>query len=235
MKYVVSILSVLVAAILAFALRSYIRSHAAVAEPRIIEVQKLPAPALGPTPLGEALQKRSSNRVFSGRSIDAQTLSNLLWAADGVNRPANGGRTAPSAYDWRYIEIYLADARGFGRYDAVHHSIERIGTNDIRALTGVQDFVKSAPLTLILVSNERKMDKHEIGKKETDEMVSIFSGVSAGAIAQNVYLECAASGLNVVVRASLDRKPLHKALGLGPDQKIIVGQTIGFPPPDSAR
>jgi len=192
-------------------------------------VVQLPAPALSSTPLKDALQHRASNREFSKRAFDEQLLSNLLWAADGINRPKTGQRTAPSAYDWRHIEIFLADAQGVGRYDPIRHVVERLSPQDIRPMTGVQDFVKIAPLTLILVS-----DESEMAKKEFSELRPIFSGVGAGAIAQNVYLFCASEGLNVVVRASLDRAPLHKVLGLGPEKKIVVAQTIGFPPDSSS-
>ena len=189
------------------------------------EVHALPAPALNQMPLKDALQNRVSARVFSPKPLDDQTLSNLLWAANGINRPATGGRTAPSAYDWRYVDLYLLDARGVARYDAVHHAVERLDSKDIRVLAWEQGFVKDAPLNVVLVSSEGKMDP-----KESKEMRSIFTGVSAGAIAQNIYLYCASAGLNVVVRASIDRDALHRALRLGADQKIVVAQTVGFPP-----
>lgn len=196
-----------------------------VPEPKVIAIDSLPAPALNQTTLLEALRKRSSSRTFDPKPLDAQILSNLLWAANGINRPETGGRTAPSAYDWRYIDIYLADARGLGRYDATRHRVERLDGKDIRALTGMQDFVKDAPLTLVLVSDERK-----IGPKEPKESRTIYSDVAAGAVSQNVYLFCAASGLNVVVRSSIDRTAIHKALGLSRGEKVVVAQTIGYPP-----
>jgi nitroreductase len=200
-------------------------NKSSVVETKPTEVRKLPPPQLNQVSLKQALQNRVSTRTFSPRPLDEQTLSNLLWAADGINRPATGGRTAPSAYDWRYLDLYLTDAQGFARYNATLHAIERLGNKDIRALAGEQDFVKDAPLTIVFVSDEGKMDP-----KKTGDLGAIFSGVSAGAIAQNVYLYCASAGLNVVVRASIDRDLLHKALGLNKNQKIIVGQTIGFPP-----
>jgi len=197
---------------------------------KVESVQALPVPAFDSTTLKTALQNRASARNFSPRPLDLQTLSNLLWAADGVNRPATGGRTAPSAYDWRYVDLYLADAQGVSRYDATHHALERLSHKDIRHLTGEQSFVDTAPLTIVLVSDEGKMDQ-----KEPPEMRSIFSGVGAGVVAQNIYLYCASVGLHVVVRASIDRAPLHEALGLGPSEKIIVGQTIGYAPDSVAR
>lgn len=193
-------------------------------------IRTLPPPALSQASLKDALQSRASHREFASQPLDDQTLSNLLWAAYGINRAETGARTAPTAYDWRHMELYIADAHGIGRYDANRNAIESLATKDIRALTGMQDFVKSAPLTVILVSDEGKMSE-----KESYGMKWIFSGAAAGAIAQNIYLYCASAGLNVVVRASFERDPLHKELGLGSKQKIVVAQTIGFPPDSSAK
>lgn len=193
-------------------------------------LRKLPVPALSQFPLEGALRKRASNREFGTRPLDDQTLSNLLWAAYGINRPETGSRTAPTAYDWRYMDLYIADARGIGRYDAERNAIVALGADDFRPLTGMQDFVPTAPLTIVLVSDEGKMEG-----ERSQEIRSINSGVSAGAIAQNIYLFCASAGLNAVVRGSVDRETLHKALGLGEDQRIVVAQTIGFPPDSSAN
>jgi nitroreductase len=194
-------------------------------EAKPLEIRELPAPALNQASLKDALKNRVSTRVFKPGALDDQTLSNLLWAANGINRPTTGGRTAPSAFDWRHVDVYLADAQGLWRYNATRNAVERLGKTDVRSLTGVQDFVKDAPLDLILVSDEGKMDP-----KEPEEMRTIFTGVGVGAVIQNIYLYCASAGLNVVVRASIDRPALHKALGLKPDQKVIVSQTVGFPP-----
>lgn len=205
-------------------------SEEAVVAASPLEVQKLPAPALPEMSLKEALQKRSSQRAFSSQPLDSQALSNLLWSANGVNRPEKGGRTAPTAYDWRYVDIYLLDAAGVGRYNAETHAIERLSNTDLREKAGAQDFVKLAALTIILVSDEAKMLKNE-----SHGLKPIFSGVSIGAVVQNIYLLCAIEGLNVVVRASIDRDPLHDALGLRSEQKIIVAQTIGYPPEHASQ
>lgn len=188
-------------------------------------VEVLPPPHLGETSLKEALQRRSSARVFDPKPLEVQTLSDLLWAADGVNRPKTGARTAPTAYDWRHMEVFVFQAGGVARYDATRHALEWLDSTDRRALTGMQDFVKTAPLNLVLVSDETKMDP-----KEPQAMRDIFTGVASGAIAQNVYLYCASVGLHVVVRGSVDRETLHRYLGLGAGQKIVVSQTIGTAP-----
>lgn len=222
---VVAVLLVAVGATAGWVLVSRGATESSRTEWHPIRFVPLPPPKLDSVSLRHALQKRISSRTFDPRPLDSQTLSNLLWSANGVNRPENGGRTAPSAYDWRHVDLYLADARGVWLYDATRHGLGQLSRQDLRPLTGMQDFVDLAPLTIVLVSDEGKMDP-----KEPAEMKSIFSGVSAGAIAQNVYLYAANAGLNVVVRGSVDRPVLHEAMRLRKDQKIVVAQTVGFPP-----
>jgi hypothetical protein len=84
-------------------------------------------------------------------------LSNLLWAAAGVNRPDTGKRTAPSARDWREIEIYVAMANGTYVYDPNAHALRRVLARDVRALTGKQDYVAGAPLNLVYVADHSRM------------------------------------------------------------------------------
>ncbi|MGA7801204.1 MAG: nitroreductase family protein, partial [Gammaproteobacteria bacterium] len=146
----------------------------------------------------------------------------LLWAAFGVNRPAAGGRTAPSAHNWQEITLYLAMADGLYRYDPHKNRLQPVLDRDIRALTGKQDFVASAPLDLILVADLNAME----GASAEDRQ--LYSAVDAGVIAQNVYLFCASAGLNVVVRGWIDRKALGEAMGLKAGQRIVVSQTVGY-------
>ena len=69
---------------------------------------QLPPPQIhGGKPVMEALSLRSSNRDFADEDLPDQTLSNLLWAAFGINRPGSGLRTAPSAVDWMETDIYV--------------------------------------------------------------------------------------------------------------------------------
>jgi len=184
---------------------------------------KLPPPEMtGGMPLMDALQARHSTREFDVRPLPTQTLSNLLWAASGVNRPDSGKRTAPSARDWREIDVYVALADGTYRYDPPSHSLKPIVKGDLRGLTGVQDFVATAPVNLVYVANPDRMDT-------TPEHQAIYSATDTGFIAQNVYLFCASAGLATVVRGSVDRQALAAALGLGPHQEVILAQTVGYP------
>jgi len=184
---------------------------------------QLPKPQLDiGRPLMQVLKDRSSSRSFSTENLPVQVLSNLLWAAFGVNRPDAGKHTAPSARNWQEIDIYVAMADGLYLYDAKNHVLKPVLSGDIRSMTGRQDFVKDAPANLIYVADFSKTGDATKDDKE------IYSAADTGFISQNVYLFCASEGLSTVVRGSIDREALAKAMKLRPEQKIILAQTIGY-------
>jgi len=184
---------------------------------------QLPKPdTTGGKPLMQALKERKTSRSFSERKLPEQVLSNLLWAAFGINRP-DGHRTAPSARNWQEIDIYVATAQGLFLYEAPSQSLRRVLTDDLRAKTGMQDFVSTAPLNFVYVAN-----LNEVNAPATDER-NLFMGADCGVIVQNVYLYCASEGLSTVVRGSVDREKLAKAMKLRPEQKILLAQTVGYP------
>lgn len=185
---------------------------------------KLPPPQMeGGKPLLQALKERHSTREFSNKVLSPQVMSNLLWAANGENRPESGKRTAPSARDWREIDIYVVTAEAVYRYDNHAHLLQPVRSGDLRATTGVQDFVATAPLNLVYIADLSRM----VGADKKQQQ--LYSAADAGFIAQNVYLFCASEGLATVVRGSIDRKALTKALGLNKNQRIILAQTVGYP------
>lgn len=200
-------------------------------EPKVI---KLPAPQKdGGMPLMKALQARRSTRGGFGpeEKLSMQTLSNLLWAADGVNRPPNH-RTAPSPVDWQNIDIYVLTADGVFFYDPIQHSLKVIADKDMRANSGLegqsagpmkQDFAKTAPVSLVYIANLAKTKTMNYG----GESVGLwYSAVGVGAIAQNVYLFCASENLACIVRAMVDATKLSQVFKLGPDQKVMLTSTI---------
>jgi nitroreductase len=173
----------------------------------------------------QVLKARQTSREFASESaLPMQLLSNLLWAADGVNR-ADGKRTAPSAMNWQNIDIYVATAEGLYLYDAPHHALKILLKEDVRAATGRQAFVKSVPLNLIYAADYSK------SRTPRGEMpgVEVWSSAGVGFISQNVYLFCASEGLATVVRGLFDGEALGKILKLRPDQKIILTQSVGYP------
>lgn len=188
---------------------------------------RLPSPQLeiGKS-LMRALLDRATSRSFSTRKLPIQTLSNLLWAAFGINRPDSGKRTAPSTFNWQEIDIYAALSEGLFLYDAKSHSLIRVLKKDIRSLTGHQSFVKQAPLNLIYVADLSKTKTTEISPKDRD----FYIAADTGFISENVYLYCASEGLGTVVRglSNLDRKKLMAAMKLRLNQKIILAQTVGY-------
>lgn len=177
----------------------------------------------GGRPLMRVLKDRVSSRSFRPEKLPMQTLSNLLWAAFGVNRPASGGRTAPSASNSQEMDIYVAMADGLFRYDAKASLLKPVLPDDIRALTGRQSFVTDAPVNLIYVADLSKMPR------ASAEDWDSYAAAHSGFISQNVYLFCASEGLATVVRASIDRPALARAMRLRPDQKITLAQTVGYP------
>lgn len=185
---------------------------------------ELPKPQTeGGRPLMETLKKRASSRDFRPEKLSPQVLSNLLWAAFGVNRPESGGRTAPSAHNWQEIDVYVATAEGLYLFDAKTHGLKVVFSEDIRAKAGLQSFVAEAPLNLVYVADLRKMH----GASEADK--DFYSAADAGFISQNVYLFCASEGLTTVVRGSIDRQTLAQAMRLHPKQRIILAQSVGYP------
>jgi SagB-type dehydrogenase family enzyme len=177
----------------------------------------------GGRPLMQALKDRSTSRSFSSEKLPIQVLSNLLWAAFGINRPDSGKRTAPSAMNSQEIDIYVAAADGLYLYDAKAQLLRQVLSEDIRALTGRQPFVTEAPLNLIYVADYSRMTK------ASQEDKDLYSAVDTGFISENAYLFCASEGLATVVRGSIDRAALAKAMRLRPGQKIILAQTVGYP------
>ena len=198
------------------------------------KVIKLPAPQTdGGKPLMQALKERKSTRGGYGpeEKLSMQTLSNLLWAADGVNRPDNH-RTAPSAVDWQNIDIYVATADGLFLYDAMQNALKVISDKDVRAISGLegqasgpmkQEFAKTAPVSLVYVADMAKTKGMKYGG---DDVGLWWSAVGVGAIAQNVYLFCASENLACILRAMVDAQKIAEVFKLRPDQKVMLTSTI---------
>ena len=188
----------------------------------------LPAPAKsGGKPLMDALNERGSSRSFSNEELTMQQMSDLLWAAWGFNREADGNRTAPSSHNHQEMDVYVALRSGLYLYDAGKNIMKQIHGRDIRALTGTQDFPASAPVNLVYVSDMAKRGIKEGQEIKDSDMFS--SWANTGFMAQNVYLYCASAGLSTVIRAMVPRQELAAAMMLKPWQAIILAQTVGQP------
>jgi nitroreductase len=189
-----------------------------------LEPVALPAPKTeGGKPLMQALRERQSAREFAADKLPPQTLANLLWAAWGINRP-DGHRTAPSASNRQEIEIYVVLSEGAYVWDAKANTLNPVAAGDLRAQTGTQPFPATAGANLVYVA-----DMSKAGRPATDPQQMLNVGADTGFISQNVYLFCASEGLATVVRASVSKDTLARALKLRDTQVIVLAQSVGYP------
>ena len=185
---------------------------------------QLPPPQMdGGKPLMQALKERKSTRSFSPEKLPRPTLGNLLWAAFGINRPDTGQRTAPSAMNRQEIDIYVATADGLYLYDAKANTLQSVLADDVRAATGMQPFVKDAPVELVYVADYARMGRG------TDDEKNLYAAADTGFIGQNVYLFCASEGLGSVFRGAVPYKKLESAMQLSDGQFVTFAQTVGYP------
>jgi SagB-type dehydrogenase family enzyme len=187
----------------------------------------LPKPVMeGGKPLMEALRDRHTARKFKPDALPMQQVSNLLWAACGVNRPDEGRRTAPTARNWQEIDVYVAFPDAAYKFDALKHCLIKVVDGDVRKNMGKQSFCEEAPVVLAYVSNLKTMGIIP------DDMKKFYSATDTGFISQNVYLFCASEGLSTVVLGYIDRDDVMEGLKLGKDQYVVLTQVVGMPKSD---
>jgi nitroreductase len=185
----------------------------------------LPKPQIqGGRPLMQALSDRKTIRNISQEKLSPQMLSNLLWAAWGVNRAANNGRTAPSAMNAQEVSLYVFLEQGVYLFDEKSHSLRPVVAGDHRVKAGIQTGVATAPVNLVYVAD---LDKYGAGLPV--ESKTAWSNAHAGFIGQNVYLFAASEGLASCFRAFEDGPIVAQLLNLRPGQKVLYGQTVGYP------
>ncbi len=173
------------------------------------EVRKLPQPDKN-LELMQLLDKRHSSRSYSNKPVSEQTLSDLLWAAFGINQ--KGTRTVPTAMNKQNLNVYVVYQNSIWSYDAVANSLIKVSDEEIGDYIAKQDFVKDAPVNLIYTGSDKE-----------------FSSFHAGAAAQNVYLYATNKGLNTIVRAYIDKDELKNKLRLDREEFVIMNQVIGYP------
>jgi nitroreductase len=184
-----------------------------------------PTRIVGSKPLMQALKDRSSTKTYAAQQVPLEIISDLLWAADGINRPESEKRTAPSATNSQNVDVYVLLTQGAYLYDARSHSLAPVLAEDLRPLSaGPQDYAKDAPLHLLYVADYGRMSRVPEPSKRV-----LFSACNVGVICQNVGLFCASIGLGTVVRGTMDTLALHGKLKLRDDQEIILNQVVGYP------
>lgn len=201
--------------------------YAETADKKTADIQLPPPHTSGGMPLMETLRQRQSTRDFAEEPLSQQQISDLLWAAFGVNRPESGMRTAPSSYNWQDITMYIFTEDGVWTYDAGANMLRHVKTGDHRKLAGMQSYVYDAPLSIVYVSDTTTMTVN--GKTFDDDYEMMIGCLDAGHISQNVYLYCASAGLGAVARASVDRETFAQEFNLPETDNVIFGQTVGIP------
>ena len=185
------------------------------------EVKQLPQPDMRlSVTLTEALQKRRSDRDFNAdRDITDQQLSQILWAACGVNRPDKKLLTIPTAINAQDIQVYVCRKDGIALYQPYDNTLKKVSGEDIRPLLAErQQNMKSAPVFLLIVSDQEKF-RHN---------AEVYGAMDAGYASQDICLMCAALGLKTVPRAMMNKEAVAKALGLGDKQILELNHPIGY-------
>lgn len=188
---------------------------------------KLLAPNIeGGAPLMQCIKERKSNRNFASGNLSLKHLSEILWVAYGINRPEENKRTVPSASAIYLLDVYVFLANGIYRYNSQEHVLETVVEGDHRALAGLKPFVKTAPLSIVLIANFNKYVQS--GMPIPAEKYLYLAGANAGHCTQNIYLYCASEGLKSVVHGGVRDKELLELLKLGENHQSVLVHTVGY-------
>ena len=181
-----------------------------------------------------ALQVRKTTRNISEKKLPPQVLSNLLWAAFGVNREkasfGKPGRTAASASNSQEIDLYVALPGGVYLYEAAPHRLTPVVAGDFRARSGRRSAAR-APVNIFYVVNRTRYDEgpgqpdRNIGNPEVQKS---YYYVATGLIASNVYLFAASQGLAAHFH-NCDKQNTAREFKLRPEQSVLFAQTVGYP------
>lgn len=171
----------------------------------------------------QALSFRQSEREYvADKDIDNAVLSQLLWAACGVNRPEEKRITAASCMNLQDVKVYVVRADGAWLYEPYSHSLQLASKKDLRKqVAGPQDFAAAAPLCLVLVSDQSKYRNQDDGSKQ-------MGAVDCGIVSTNIYMACTALGLGTVARATMDQDALRKALKLADTDLLVLNHPVGY-------
>ncbi len=174
-------------------------------------------------PYMEAMSLRASVREFDATALKLQDLSDLLWAANGINRPDEGKRTAPSAMNAQDIDIYVLMESGIYLYDPKEHLLEPVVDGDHRMLVaGRQVEVAEAPVICLLVSDISRFRAGE------DSLKLVWAAMDAGIVSQNINIFCAATGLTTRPRATMDQEKLREILELKDSQHLMLNNPVSY-------
>ncbi|MBU4404136.1 MAG: SagB/ThcOx family dehydrogenase [Acidobacteria bacterium] len=194
-------------------------------------------------PFMEALAVKASTREFSEKELSLQDLSDLLWAADGINRPAENKSTASSAMNAHDVLIYVFVKAGAYLYDAPKHELLPVLAGDYRSQLMMARPPRPAaspaaaapatppppppapsipPVQIILVSDSERFTRG------TPEQKFEWGALDAGIVSQNISLFCAATGLKTRPKASMDKARIKELLKLADTQTIFLNHPVGY-------
>ena len=174
----------------------------------------------GGFPLMKALDVRESASAWSSRGLDLQDLSDLLWAANGINRPSSGKRTAASAQNAQDIDIYVFMKERVYLYNASKHILSSVVIGDYRNLFEKTD----APIVLLLVSDISRF------RAGYDDYYLSWANIDCGIVSQNIALFCAATGLRTRPKAVFKKEEtqIRELLQLKDSQHVLLHHPIGY-------
>jgi SagB-type dehydrogenase family enzyme len=174
-------------------------------------------------PVMTALSLRASATEFDTTSLNLQDMSDLLWAANGINRPESGKRTAPSARNWQDIDVYVVMKSGAYLYNPNKHCLDFITGGDHRALVaGRQENFAVAPLFCVMVSDFSRFSSGD------DSSKMVIAAYDAGIVSQNISIFCASVGFDTRVRATMDQEKLREILQLKDSQHLMLNNPVGY-------
>ena len=196
--------------------------------------QPIPLPEArraGPLPLAATLWARHSSRDLRPDAVPLAAAAQLLWAAQGKNRP-DGHRTAPSAMAVYPLEVYLVAgsveglAPGVYRYRSATHDLVLAQAGDRRAeLTAAPGrppgWAASAPMLVVFAGAWDRASRRFGARTER------YVAMEVGLAAQNVYLQAAALGLGTTFMASFNDSALTRVLGA--DERPMGVMPVGKP------
>jgi len=175
-------------------------------------------------PVMQALEKRASADAFSNKKLSLRDLSDLLWAANGINRPELKKRTAPSALNAQDIDVYVFMEEGIYLYNATGNILNPVAAGDYRLLlAGRQTDIADSPVILLLVSDISRFSSGENSSKLT------WAAMDAGIVSQNIAIFCASVGLNTRPRVSMDMVKLRDVLKLKDFQYPLLNNPVSYP------
>ncbi|MDR1341085.1 MAG: nitroreductase family protein [Prevotellaceae bacterium] len=171
----------------------------------------------------KALDMRHSEREFSREKLSLQDLSDLLWAANGINRP-DGRRTAATARNNQDIDVYAIMEDGAYIYDAKAHELKPVAKGDHRPLIAdTQTSVADAPVSLLIVSELSRFTGTDVESRKH------WGALDAGIVSQNIMLFASGCGFATVPRAYMKKDELRKVLKLSETQEPMLNNPVGYP------